>query len=191
MRRTKLAVLGVLAVIAAGCGGADGDQSATAATVTAAPKAKAKTSTKAKPKGLRVGQSRPFNDSDSRGSVAVLKFRQPFPSSIPPGRAGYEFAGVEVRRCYKTISREGGLIVGWGPWTLGYRNGNVVESPNLWSADQFSVPLYPRERPVQAGQCVRGWIPYEVKKGARPDTVAYTLNANATNKAAQVEWANR
>lgn len=191
MPRTKLAVLGVLAGVAAGCSGADAVQSAPAATVTvtAAPKAKAKAA--AEPKGLRVGQSRPFNDSDSTGSVSVLKFRQPFPSSIPPGRAGYEFAGVEVRRCYKTISREGGLTVGWGPWTLGYRNGNIVESPNLWSAEQFSVPLYPRERPVRAGQCVRGWIPYEVKKGSRPATVAYTLDASATNKAAQVEWANR
>lgn len=190
MPKARFAAIGVLAAFAAGCSGADTAQPAPSATVTVTAEAPSATP-KAQPATLKVGQQRPFNDADSRGSVAVLKFRQPFPSSIPPERAGYEFAGVEVRRCYKTISREGGLTVGWGPWTLGYRNGNIVESPNLWSANQFSVPLYPRERPVRAGQCIRGWIPYEVKKGTRPATVAYTLDASATNKAVQVEWATR
>ncbi|RCG31991.1 hypothetical protein DQ384_05465 [Sphaerisporangium album] len=52
----------------------------------------------------------------------------------------------------------------------------MVESATSWSADHFSVPLYPRDRRVRPGQCVRGWIPYEVRKGTRPTSVTYLVD---------------
>lgn len=193
MPKVRLATIGVLAAFATGCSGADAAQPAPAATVTvaASPQAKAEASTAAEPKGLKVGQVRRFDDADSTGTVAVLKVQQPFPSQFPPDRAGYEFAGVEIRRCFKTITAPGGLTVGWGPWTLGYKNGNTIEPPSSWSADHFSVPLYPRDKPVRAGRCIRGWIPYEVPKGTKPTDVTYTLDATDTQPAVQVEWATR
>ncbi|MFI6477357.1 hypothetical protein ACIBH1_05455 [Nonomuraea sp. NPDC050663] len=126
---------------------------------------------------LKLGQSRVADDAISTGSVAVLRFRQPLRAAFPPDRDGYEYAGVEVKRCFKTLERDD-ITVGWAVWSLAYANGNITEPPSSWSADHFTVALYPRDRPVTAGKCVRGWIPFEVRKGTRPATVAYMISGS-------------
>ncbi|MFI6595001.1 hypothetical protein ACIBHX_02065 [Nonomuraea sp. NPDC050536] len=189
MLKVQLATLGCAGALAAGCSGSGAPQSAQTATVTVT--AEPTVATEKQPALIKIGSQHPFNDSDSTGTMTVLKFRQPFPSRFPPDRAGYEFAGIEIRQCFKTISAKEGISVGWEPWSLTYKNGTIVDPPSSWSADHFSVPLYPRDRPVRAGQCVRGWIPYEVPKGKKPSTVAYTLPASDTQAAMQVEWTVR
>lgn len=183
MPTCRLVALAGVALLAASCSaGAAQPHPTVTVTVTASPASPADTA----PASRKLGAQVPFDDADSTGSAAVLKFQQPLPSRFPPERAGYEYAGIEVRRCFKTITASEGIAVGWSPWTLTYKNGNVVEPPSSWSADHFSVQLYPRDRPVRAGQCIRGWIPYEVPKRKRPATVAYILSGSEGTQ--QVEW---
>lgn len=189
MLKLRLAALGGAAALAAGCSGSGAPKPAPTVTVTVTEQPGASAETQPAP--LKIGRQHPFNDADSTGTAAVLKFRQPFPSRFPPDRAGYEFAGIEIRRCFKTITAKEGISVGWEPWSLAYTNGTIVEPPSSWSADHFSVPLYPRDRPVREGQCIRGWIPYEVPKGKRPSSVAYTLSTSDTQAAKQAEWVIR
>lgn len=193
MPKTRAALLGIVVALAAGCSSEPAAQPAPAA-ITApevatpsnpAPNAEATAQT------LPIGQRQTLNDADSTGTVTALRIQQPLKSQNPPERANYEFAGVEVLKCFKTITAEGGITVGWGPWTLGYKDGTVIEPPSSWSAEDFSVPLYPRDKPVRPGRCVRGWIPFEVPKGSRASSVTYTLEATDTTSDVQVEWTAR
>ncbi|GHE47279.1 hypothetical protein GCM10017673_56400 [Streptosporangium violaceochromogenes] len=193
MPKTRAALLGIVVVaLAAGC---SGEPTAQPAPATTAPEA-ATPSTEAPNAGptaqtLPIGQRQTLNDADSTGTVTALRIQQPLKSQNPPERAGYEFAGVEILKCFKTITTENGITVGWGPWTLSYKDGTVIEPPSSWSAEDFSVPLYPRDKPVRPGRCVRGWIPFEVPKGSRASSVMYTLEATDTTSDVQVEWTIR
>lgn len=175
MPARRLLALGIAAAVAAGCGSSSGPEApqVTTSVASAGPPGTAQQPSDGTPP---VGQQVPADDADGTGTAAVLAFRQPLPARFPPDRKGYEYAGIEVKRCFTTITAENGVEVGWEPWTLVYKNGNIISPPSSWSADHFSVALYPRDRPVKEGQCVRGWIPYEVRKGSKPTTVTYLVD---------------
>jgi hypothetical protein len=173
--------ISALLVAVTGCSGATA--AAPAPTVTVTVTATPGHSAAKQPGTVPTGKAITADDNDSTGTATAVRFKQPLPSRYPPDRKGYEYAGLEVRRCFDTISAGADLSVGWNAWTLSYRDGTVVEPAESWSADYFSVTLYPRDRPVRAGQCVRGWIPYEVSKGTRPTSASYI-----TEGADPLEW---
>ncbi|MFC5186712.1 DUF4352 domain-containing protein [Actinomadura harenae] len=47
--------------------------------------------------------------------------------------------------------------------------------PGEWADDWFSVPLYPAPPPkvVRVGDCVRGWVLFEIPKGKHPTRMEY------------------
>ena len=42
-----------------------------------------------------------------------------------------------------------------------------------WGSEWWDEPLYPNGRVVRTGRCVRGWIPFEVRKGEKLDLISY------------------
>ncbi|MGW5689250.1 hypothetical protein [Nonomuraea sp. NPDC003754] len=106
--------------------------------------------------------------------ATVLRIRQPFTAVVPglPERAGREYIGIEVRMC---IAKSEGspTNVSWGPWSIEFADETVEQAMSSWGPEWWDVPLYPNGRQVQEGRCVRGWIPFEVQKGAKPRTVSY------------------
>lgn len=101
--------------------------------------------------------------------VKVYAYKQPTARSAPqPQAEGFEWGSADVEVCVPdagTVSR----VV----WHLSFADNTTVDPSNI-GYNQFPQPEYPwDERPVRAGQCVRGWITFGVPRGVRPATVVY------------------
>lgn len=180
MRRTALAA--ALALLLAGCG----TSAAVDAVPVERPTTAAATPTPATP---RIGGKQASAAAESSVDVTVLRLRLPF-TTTPPGllereRKGYEYAAIEVKVCVTRNSSGLPLGVTWSPWSLAYESGVVVQAASSYSDEWFSEPLYPQDHIVKTGRCVRGWIPFEVRKGdGRPELVGY-----APSEGPALEWA--
>ncbi len=124
--------------------------------------------------GIGVPQESSSDDTDLK--ITVYGMRQPLPVAVPgvPERRGYEYAAVEVRACLLKNDGEP-MSLSWHPWSLSYADDTIVEELTGWSQEWWNVPLYPNDtgRTAKVGRCVRGWIPFEVRKGSRAMYVNY------------------
>lgn len=161
--------LALLAALAAGCSGSNA--------VATAPleQPSSTTSPTPSPSPAAVGATQEGSGEGSAVKTTVLRVRQPLRAVVPdlPERAGYEYIGLEVRMCVVTTANSEPTTVSWGPWSIAFADDTVAEALSSWSAEWWSVPLYPQERVVRPGSCVRGWIPFEVPKGSKPTMVTY------------------
>lgn len=189
LRRTPI-VAAVLALAVAGC--SSPQESATPAQATPTTSAEARDTaavempTPTPPAEVPVGRAQVSEGADATLRVAVLRVRQPLPAVIPglPERRGYEYAGVEVRTCVVKTAPGTQVGVSWSPWSLTDADGVVTEPLTGWSDSWWNVPLYPNgDHAVRSGRCVRGWIPFEVKKGSKQSYVSYQPPLNAP-----LEW---
>ncbi|MFA1548903.1 hypothetical protein [Actinomadura chokoriensis] len=125
---------------------------------------------------VRLGETvTATNGPQSQTRVTVLAYRQPLRPrpgrGVPPG-PGRVYAGLDVRICVdRTPSVE---TLGWKEWKLVYRGSTAISPMETVGQDWFTVRLYPSNRYVKAGKCVRDWIPFEVPKTERPLRVGYT-----------------
>lgn len=126
-----------------------------------------------------AGKAQSHTSDGIEATITVLRMRRPFPVVIPvsppqPETKGHEYAAVEVKFCLASNTSGEEVTVSWGPWSLAHADGTVTEALSSWSDDWWGVPLYPSvDRVVRPGRCVRGWIPFEVDKGARVERVEY------------------
>lgn len=106
-------------------------------------------------------------------TATIYSYRQPLPSEQPPSRHGFVYAGLDVRLCVDRIPEGQDGAVASDPWSLVYPDDTVTEPANVVRED-FTVPLYPQSgRNVPAGECVRGWIAYEVARDKKPGRAVY------------------
>jgi hypothetical protein len=63
--------------------------------------------------------------------------------------------------------------IGWAPWSLGDASGGSYEAWSSYSDDLTAKPVYPDGKVTPKGTCRRGWVPFEVAKGAKPTFVEY------------------
>ncbi|GLY85698.1 hypothetical protein [Actinoallomurus iriomotensis] len=87
------------------------------------------------------------------------------------GEPSRHFVGIDARVCV-TAASGGAVPLSQQPWTVDYADDTQAEPITEWWDGEFSVPLYPAERKVAAGHCVRGWIVFKPLKG-RATTVSY------------------
>jgi hypothetical protein len=87
------------------------------------------------------------------------------------GEPSRRFIGIDVRVCV-TAATGGPVSISQQPWTVDYADDTQAEPITEWWDGEFSVPLYPAERKVAVGRCVRGWIMFRPLKG-RATTVSY------------------
>lgn len=133
-----------------------------------------------------VGSEQTSASDSGEVKVTVLRMRQPFTPTVPGvlDRKGYVYAGVEAKLCVTRNDAELPVSVSWGPWSLSWESGVVVEAASSWSPDAWDEPLYPQDHVVREGRCVRGWIPFEVRANdRRPELVQY-----APGEGEALEW---
>lgn len=137
------------------------------------------------PGPAKVGGKQVSADNESSMDVTVLRLRMPFTPIVADvlDRKGYVYAGAEVKAC---VTRNTGALpigVSWGPWSLSYGSGVVVEAASSYG-DWWDEPLYPQQHIVPVGRCVRGWVPFEVRSSdGRPERVTYTPSDGSS-----LEW---
>ncbi len=105
------------------------------------------------------------------GKVTAFAFKQPVAQNAPrPEQAGYEWAAIDVRVC-PLIDR---VYVNRLPWALVYADSTNAR-PSSIGYQQFPKPEYPwGDQVVPNGQCVRGWITFDVPTDKRPTMIQYT-----------------
>lgn len=140
-------------------------------------------STSARP--AKLGQKQ--TDSDPLATITATVYAyKVLASTYPPDRKGYEYGGADTRLCVVKTDGNRSAGISWGPWSLAFPDDSTIDSASSWSADWFRVPLYPgSEKLLRPGQCVRGWILFEVPKGKHPSKVVYAPESAAS----PTEWA--
>ncbi|MFI0484901.1 hypothetical protein [Actinomadura sp. 9N215] len=119
--------------------------------------------------------------------MTAYRYRQPLASQDEPSRPGYEFAGLDAGVCLKKTPDGAPAGISIDPWSLAYADDTRVE-PATTVAESFSVPLYPQlDKSVGVGDCVRGWVVFEVAKGKRPVRTTYTPT-NTDTPARSLQW---
>ncbi|MEV5574201.1 hypothetical protein AB0L06_29560 [Spirillospora sp. NPDC052269] len=168
-----IAALVVLAAAVTGCSSEKfraGPATPTARPATSSAPAPAPSSS---PAALTFGMPVRAATTDVEAFVTALAYRQPLRSTRHPERPGYEYAGAEVKTCLRR-SAAGMATVAWSSWTIRFADSTAATPAESWSADAFSVPLYPASpRTIRPGVCVRGWVVYEVPRGKRAVSVTY------------------
>lgn len=90
---------------------------------------------------------------------------------------------VMVRTCNATV--KDGITISWSPWALAAADGSEYPASDVTMTDD-PKPQYPFDgsRAYKVGQCARGWIMFDLSKGAKVAVVRY---ANEGGDVA--EWA--
>jgi hypothetical protein len=168
-------VVPVAVLFAAGCGPVPEAATVPAETSTPAPSATPAPA----PSPAKAGATLTSRGDDFDVEVTVVRFRQPFTPDRPDklgltGRPGYGYAAVEAKVCVRRNSSGQEATVSWEPWSLVHTSGVVAETPSSWNDTAWDEPLYPVHHVLPVGRCVRGWIPFEVRKAnGRPELVSY------------------
>jgi hypothetical protein len=183
----RIVSIALVAMLAAGCAGTTRTtETAQSRAPQRAPSAQQVQPTAAKDAAL--GTTLTVKDPAATAKATAYRYRQPLPSTAPPDRKNYTYAGVDARLCLSQISDEP-LSVSWDPWSLEYADDTVVTPASAWSDETFRVQLYPGiERRVREGGCVRGWILFEVPKGKRPVRLVYAPDTGSGDPAPPAVW---
>ncbi|MGH9178372.1 MAG: hypothetical protein ACRD0N_07450 [Acidimicrobiales bacterium] len=176
MPSQRVATLAGIALALGACGSTAGpDQPAALSapttgrattTTTAAPAAGggAGTTTSTSPAAppLRMGEDGTTRDGNT---IRVLTYHQPLDGTVLEAGAGQEFAAVEAEIC---AGRRSAPRVSPDSFKVeladGTRRGRSYFGPKEPELDDTSLP---------SGQCVRGWISFEVPEGKRPAFVVF------------------
>jgi len=133
------------------------------------------------PSGLRL------RDAATAGTGFVVAtgfaYNQPAAPGASPAPAGNAWAAADVQSC----APQGTVFpvsISDAAWSLRFGNGTVV-NPSHVDDPVFPQPQYPQTpTPLQAGDCVRGWVIFEVPADNRPMLLRYTPQGGA----APIDW---
>ncbi|WP_123390537.1 hypothetical protein [Nocardioides aurantiacus] len=90
------------------------------------------------------------------------------------------WSSVLVRTCATADKVEGEpLVLTWFPWTVNDRQDGVYQITGVTGGVSYPVPTYPTDpgQRVVKGQCVKGWITFNVAPGAKLKSVTYTSDS--------------
>lgn len=163
----------------------DDGQSASSPTVskaTGAPKPTHTPSPAKERQAFKVGDTAEIKATDTDFTAAVLAFKDEGINGGPGLlSAGEKWAIVEAKVCNKGAE---GFAVSPFVWSLAYTDGARVEPTHI-SGSELPQPLYPMDAKVNAGDCIRGNITFQVPKEGRPERVLYSPD----DVDEPVEWA--
>lgn len=88
------------------------------------------------------------------------------------------WSSVLVRAC-ATVDKDAKgepITFSWAPWTINDRQDGVYQITGLTGGVTYPVPTYPQDTPqrVNKGQCIKGWITFNVAPGVKLASVTYT-----------------
>ncbi|MGV9535056.1 DUF4352 domain-containing protein [Streptosporangium sandarakinum] len=162
--------LALTAVLVAGC--STSEQQAAAPEVRLERPTPTPTPTPTPSGPATLGARQETRDDTSAVTVTATRLRPLTLTDSTLGRAGYSYLGVDAKVCVVTHTGTEPITVSPGPWSLSFADDTTVDATFI-SSGMFNVPMYPQDRIVRPGRCVRGWIPFEVPKDARPAVLLY------------------
>jgi hypothetical protein len=123
-----------------------------------------------------LGTTQTSTGSEVTAKVTVYHARtvRSRPDAVTPSRTFY---GIDIRVCIPTAP--GDVSLSPLPWTLDYADDTQAKPISEWWDGEFAVPLYPAERRVTLGQCLRGWVMFKPLK-RRLARISYTPSGAGT-----------
>lgn len=108
-------------------------------------------------------------------TVTVFDYRSPTDNEA----TGQIVAGIDVQVCVGQLP-EGTSQVTWAPWSMVGEDNARYSTPAPAGGGDMG-PQFPQVTRVASGDCVRGWITFEVPPDATVSTVRYILGEDAGN----------
>lgn len=127
------------------------------ATVTASPSAPQTAA------NLAMGQ--PI-EAAGNARMTVSQFK-----SYPKGNHAVPLAGAMAQGCNLS---PGPVSFSTSPWTAAAADGSTFTVMSIFYRDD-PTPQYPNQQAVAAGQCVKGWLLFEIPAGITIDTIRYAV----------------
>lgn len=90
------------------------------------------------------------------------------------------WASVLVRTCADVDEVDGEpLVISWFPWTVSDKQDGVYQITGVTGGVNYPIPTYPSDpgQKITKGQCVKGWITFNVAPGANLKSVTYTSDS--------------
>ncbi len=185
MKRTLLVAAAAAALVAcSGTSNREASPTTRVTTTTVAPTTTIKptTTTSAKP---RVGATQYVSIRDqsyySKGSATVLAYTNN--ATLPQWRKDFapnknqRYVGIQVRVCLSKDTFPDPTTVSWDPWNLLGHDGSTYEAAGDYYPDTLIQPLFPQGKILAVGNCRKGWIPFAVPNGWKPDSVEYNADS--------------
>jgi hypothetical protein len=174
MRHTTATVAAclLLASIATACSSSD-DPKPTVAKASDTPPASSTPTPTPSPsqEQLKVGDTAKINAADAKFTAAVLGYKDDGIKGVPEMlSSGQKWAALQVKVCNTGTD---GFGVSPLVWSLAYTDGARIEAAGM-NAGELPQPLYPMDAEVKVGDCVRGWIAFQVPVEGRPERVLYS-----------------
>jgi hypothetical protein len=117
-------------------------------------------------------------------AVTVTRLRTLTPIIDLDTRDGYKYLGADVKVCV-VENRGEDINVSTSPWSISFTDDTTVAASYM-SEGIFDVPMYPLDRLVRPGRCVRGWIAFEVPTASKPAILLYQPSGSEA-----LEWSVR
>ncbi|MEV6866487.1 DUF4352 domain-containing protein [Streptosporangium subroseum] len=121
-----------------------------------------------------IGSTQETRDGDSVLKVSAVRTRLLKPISKALSRPGHEYLAIDVKLCVTENASEPVTVLS-APWMLSFAE-DATSKALIASPSWFDVPIYPQVQTVRPGDCVRGWIPFEIPKDSKPRTLLYQPN---------------
>ncbi|WP_406156947.1 DUF4352 domain-containing protein [Streptomyces canus] len=169
---TILLTAAVLLTGATACSSSDDDKPAVSkASTTQADETSPSPSPTPSPEKLKVGDTASISTSDAKFTATVLKYQDKGIKGVPEMlSAGQKWAALEVKVCNTGTD---GFGISPLVWSLAYADGARIEAAGM-NAGELPQPLYPMDAKVKVGDCVRGYIAFQVPQAGRPERVLYS-----------------
>lgn len=119
-------------------------------------------------KVLKLGQASNYD----WGNVTALQVDHAVPVSDKRLPGAKTWMGVLVKTCVTAKVGKKPLTLGWGAWTVADKDGGQYDA-FAWTGTEYPQPIYPMDRAVAVGQCVKGWIVFNKPGGVRPISTTY------------------
>lgn len=171
MKRVAFIGLALAVFQLAGCSASDGETSPTPAETVTATTTVTTTATPTMPsaqKPARIG-------SEVTGDGVVVQLIEVDPNTPVDFEDHERWASALVKTC-ATVDKNDGepLKVSWAAWQVADRQSGVYNITDVTGGLTYPLPTYPQfPQRLTKGQCVRGWVTFNVAPNAKLSQVIY------------------
>lgn len=139
------------------------------------------------PSGMvSIGKTLAGSGTDAR--VTVEKFTSTVDAEPAPG-GGNRWAAALIRNCVGTGLVDGSYITN-NLWLL-IDDDDGQYAPSNITYGSFPTPEYPIQTDIKDGDCVKGWIVFDVPAKANIVEVRYARPGSDTEEAVRLSWSTK
>lgn len=163
-RASVASALAILLLSVAGCGGSEGDDTASESGESSDPYAP-----NLDDRALEVGEARRGEDVDT--TLKAVKLPYP-PEEYREPDNGNIFIGVELEQCTNEDAEGSGTATFNGEWSAITASGEEYTGDGSYWND-WPAPKYPENTDLVPGRCLKGWIAWQVPEDTEFEKVLW------------------